>query len=118
MAWGCSSVGERSGLPEEPGVPPDLIEALRSINIYNMFYVYVLQSEKNGRYYIGHTNSLERRLKQHNAGLVPSTRYLRPLTLVYAEQYEEGTQARQRERWLKAQKSRRMLEGLIKQVGL
>jgi len=35
-------------------------------NIANMFYTYVLQSQKNSRYYIGSTNNLERRFKEHN----------------------------------------------------
>ncbi|MDP2918981.1 MAG: GIY-YIG nuclease family protein, partial [Dehalococcoidia bacterium] len=33
-----------------------------------MFYVYILQSEKSGRYYIGSTGDIPTRLAQHNAG--------------------------------------------------
>ena len=76
-------------------------------------YVYILQSEKNGRYYVGYTNNLERRFSQHDAGKVQSTKYLRPLTLVYNETYEDGTTARRRERWIKTQKSRILIEQLI-----
>ncbi|MBI2096105.1 MAG: GIY-YIG nuclease family protein, partial [Candidatus Taylorbacteria bacterium] len=32
-----------------------------------MFYVYVLRSLKNGRFYIGCTNNLERRIFEHNS---------------------------------------------------
>ena len=34
-----------------------------------MFFVYILQSEKTGKYYIGHTNDPERRLKEHNESM-------------------------------------------------
>ncbi|NVM57651.1 MAG: GIY-YIG nuclease family protein [Desulfobacterales bacterium] len=30
------------------------------------FWVYILQSQKTGRFYCGHTNNLDRRLSQHN----------------------------------------------------
>ena len=80
-----------------------------------MHYVYILQSERNGRYYIGQTNSLDRRVQQHNEGRVNATKYMRPWVLVYREEYAEGTEARQREWWLKAQKSRLLLEHLIRQ---
>ena len=83
-----------------------------------MFYVYVLESGRNGRYYIGHTNSLDRRLQRHNEGRVRSTRNLRPLRLVYREAYEDGKTARQREYWLKAQKSRRLVQELIRSAGV
>jgi putative endonuclease len=78
-----------------------------------MYCVYILQSEKNGRFYIGHTNNLERRLQQHNAGQVKATAYMRPWRAVYTEPFDDGRLARKREWWLKAQKSRRFLEELV-----
>jgi putative endonuclease len=42
--------------------------------IYNMFYTYIIQSEKSGRYYIGHTENIEARLERHNAGKVTATK--------------------------------------------
>ena len=35
-----------------------------------MYYVYLIESLKDGRYYIGQTNNLEERLKYHNRGNV------------------------------------------------
>ncbi|WP_367119222.1 GIY-YIG nuclease family protein, partial [uncultured Mucilaginibacter sp.] len=35
-----------------------------------MFYTYILQSTKSGRYYIGHTSNIEERLERHNTGKV------------------------------------------------
>ena len=79
-----------------------------------MTYVYILQSARNGRYYIGCTDHLDQRMSQHRQGLVSATRNLRPLTLVYAETYGSRNEALMRERWLKAQKSRKLIEDLIR----
>ena len=46
-----------------------------------MWYVYILRSEIDGKIYIGSTNDLKRRVKQHNSGLVNSTKYRIPLNL-------------------------------------
>lgn len=78
-----------------------------------MWHVYVLQSGKNGRYYIGCTNDMARRLDRHNAGLVKATKYTRPWSVVYTEDYADGEAARKRERWLKVQESRAAIDVLI-----
>ena len=33
-----------------------------------MYFVYILQSNKNNKYYVGSTNDVERRLTEHNKG--------------------------------------------------
>jgi predicted GIY-YIG superfamily endonuclease len=73
----------------------------------------VLRSEASGRFYIGSSQDIGRRLEYHNTGKVKATRYLRPLALAYQEAYVTGKEARQREYYLKRQKSRRVLEALI-----
>jgi putative endonuclease len=50
-----------------------------------MHYVYVLQSERDGKLYIGHTDDLKRRFREHNNGLVPSTKKRTPFRIVYYE---------------------------------
>ncbi|MCH7745574.1 MAG: GIY-YIG nuclease family protein [Chloroflexi bacterium] len=67
-----------------------------------MFFVYVLQSQKNNRYYIGSTKDIDQRVSQHNAGISKSTRNYRPWRLVYSEPLNTLAQARQRESQLKA----------------
>jgi putative endonuclease len=79
-------------------------------------YVYVLRSERNGRYYIGYSADLATRLATHNAGHVKATRNLRPWVLVYSEAHADETSARKREWSLKASKSRRLIERLIASV--
>jgi len=49
------------------------------------YYVYVLRSEKSGQFYIGATSDLRKRINEHNSGLVTSTKYKRPLQLIYFE---------------------------------
>ncbi len=78
-----------------------------------MYYTYIIQSEKNGRYYIGHTADIEQRIIRHNAGATPSTKAARPWKLVYAEEYSTKSEAYNRERDIKKKKSRVYIEQLI-----
>jgi len=79
-----------------------------------MFFVYVLKSNRNGKYYIGSTHHLENRLKEHNSGKMRSTKGLIPLEIVYIESYSTNTEARKRESYIKRRKSRRYIESLTK----
>ncbi|MCF8412089.1 MAG: GIY-YIG nuclease family protein [Melioribacteraceae bacterium] len=67
-----------------------------------MFYVYVLCSKKDHKRYIGLTNNLEKRLAQHNAGLVKPTKFRRPLELIYLEEFESRSSAAMREKFFKS----------------
>lgn len=66
-----------------------------------MFYTYVLQSEKDKTFYIGCTEDLPKRLKEHNQGKTRSLKQKLPLKLVYYEAYTSKTLARKREIELK-----------------
>lgn len=68
-----------------------------------MFYVYVLQSLKDGKLYWGYTNNLRKRVKQHNAKLSAATKPRTPFKLVYYEAYASMKDARKREQNLKLQ---------------
>jgi putative endonuclease len=59
-----------------------------------MFYVYILKSLKDGRFYFGQTNNVDKRLKQHNQGKVKSTRYRRPFKLVGNKKFKTRNEAR------------------------
>ena len=76
-------------------------------------YLYVLQSDRNGRYYVGSTNDLDRRFGEHNRGEEKATKYLVPLQLVYKECFESLLEARRREREIKKWKSKKMIKQLI-----
>lgn len=77
-----------------------------------MAYMYILKSLKNGRYYIGSTNNLERRLKEHNAGKMGYTKRYRPWKIYYTEEYKNAAEAKKRERQVKSWKKRVMIEKL------
>jgi putative endonuclease len=78
-----------------------------------MYYVYVLESEKDGKRYIGQTNNLQERVKRHQSGRVPATKSRLPLKLIYSEEHATRSEAMKREGWLKQQKSRASIDELI-----
>lgn len=67
----------------------------------NLYYVYVLKSMQDNNLYIGLTNNLNRRIHEHNTGLVSSTKLRRPFKSVYVEGYKSEKDARHREKNLK-----------------
>ena len=78
--------------------------------------LYILQSERSGKFYIGSTADLTRRLSEHQRGHSPFTRMRGPWTLVYQEEFETITEARRREYQLKSWKSHRSIEELIRTI--
>ena len=74
-----------------------------------VYEVYVLKSD-SGKTYIGHTDSLERRLKQHNQSSSKATKSEEGWTLVYSESLPSRSSAIQRERFLKSGDGRKVLK--------
>lgn len=66
-----------------------------------MYYVYILKSSKDLKYYIGQTENLETRLSLHNKGLVRSTQNRKPFILIKSEIFKTRGEARKRENYLK-----------------
>ena len=66
-----------------------------------MFYVYVLQSNKDGKFYVGFTRDLKIRFEQHEKGFVDSTKNRRPLKLIYYEACLNQSDATKRAKYLK-----------------
>ncbi|MDP3958157.1 MAG: GIY-YIG nuclease family protein [bacterium] len=78
-----------------------------------MAYLYILQN-KAGRFYIGSTSDLEKRLKHHLGGHTPSTKRLGPMKLVFNQEFALLAEARQMEKWLKKMKRRDYIERIVK----
>jgi len=78
------------------------------------FYTYILMNQKDREFYTGVTDNLNRRLEQHNAGLVLSTKYRLPLKLIYFEACLNKDDAYRRERYLKTGMGKRFLKNRLK----
>jgi putative endonuclease len=76
-------------------------------------YVYILQSLKDGRYYIGETSDVSARLSFHNAGLQRSTRNRRPFKLILVEEYNTREEALVREKQIKSWKGGEAFKKLV-----
>jgi putative endonuclease len=96
------------GIEEVVGSNP-----IGSTKFIPVFYLYILQSEATGRFYIGQTQDVPERLAYHNANYSKSLKNRGPWRLVYAEQYKSRREAVLRERQLKSWKDRRMIEKLL-----
>lgn len=77
-------------------------------------YVYVLQSTKTGKHYVGFTHNLRRRLAEHNAGKSQSTRSGEHWEVIFYEAYRVESDARRRENYLKTSGGKRALRTMIK----
>ena len=67
-----------------------------------MFFVYIIRSETDGRFYVGFSEDIERRLYEHNIGKTFSTKGYRPWKLFFTEAYATRAEARDREVYLKS----------------
>jgi len=79
-----------------------------------MYYVYVLLSEKDKRFYTGFTYDLEKRLKEHSEGMVFSTKSRLPVKLIYFEASLNKSDALHREKYLKSTYGKRYLRNRLK----
>jgi putative endonuclease len=78
------------------------------------YYVYVLLSLKDSRFYTGYTKDLKERLKKHNNGQVASTAFRRPFHLIYFEGCRNKDDALHREKYLKTTYGKRYLRNRLK----
>jgi len=78
-----------------------------------MFTLYVLYSESFDRFYVGYTSDLVRRLSEHNRKKGKFRDAGIPWKLVYSETFNTKKQAMDRERFIKAQKSKKFIISLI-----
>jgi putative endonuclease len=72
-------------------------------------FVYIIQSQSDGSFYIGCSSDL----RKHNAPHKGFTARRRPWKIVYTEELPDKASALKREAFLKAQKSRDFLLRLI-----
>jgi putative endonuclease len=79
-----------------------------------MYYTYVLQSQKDNKFYTGFTSDLKSRFKSHNNGEVSSTKHRKPFVLVYYEACLNKEDAIHREKYLKTHYGKMFLKNRLK----
>jgi putative endonuclease len=77
-----------------------------------MAFVYILKFV-TGKFYIGSTANLQRRLKHHDGGYTPSTKRLRDGVLVLSQEYPTLANARSVEYKLKKLKRRDYIAKIV-----
>jgi putative endonuclease len=78
-----------------------------------MYYVYILLNQAKTRTYTGVSDDVNKRLEEHNAGRVGSSRPYRPYKIVHTESFATLSQARQKEKFYKSTTGRRRLREML-----
>lgn len=78
--------------------------------------LYVLFSLKDNKTYTGSTDNLDRRLYEHNSGLVFSTKNRLPLKLIYYENFKNLSEARKKEKYFKTCSGRKKLAIILDKI--
>jgi len=77
------------------------------------YFVYILQSLKDHKFYIGSSSDVYKRLQYHNDGKQRSTKYRTPFKLIYFEELNSKTEALKREKQIKSFKGGHAFKKLI-----
>lgn len=80
------------------------------------YYVYILLSLKDKKFYTGFTSDLKNRLTEHAKGNVRSTKDRRPLKLIHYEYFINESDAKAREVFLKSGFGRNQLKESLKRT--
>ena len=80
-----------------------------------MFYVYLIESLMNGRYYIGQTDDIDKRIKRHNQGRNISTKAYIPWKLKWWKEFETRSAAVKVETKIKRIKKRIEIEKYLRE---
>ena len=85
-----------------------------------MYYVYLMQSQKDYSIYIGYTKNLKKRFTEHNQGKTKSIKHKIPYKLIYYEAFLNKADAGKREYELKHNscKKENLLERLANSLAL
>jgi len=78
------------------------------------YYVYVLHNPEKNFIYIGYSENLRQRVKEHNSGKSKSTKHYIPLKLIFYEAYYKKSDAKRREKYLKTNRGRTTLMTMLK----
>jgi putative endonuclease len=79
-----------------------------------VYYVYILRSQQDGKFYVGYTENIMKRVELHNTGKIESTKWRRPFELVYYEASVNKEDALHREKYLKTSYGKRYIRNRLK----
>lgn len=79
----------------------------------NRFYVYILKSKIREITYVGFTNNIDRRVREHNLGKSKFTRIYKPWEIVYTEEFSSEEEAIRREKYFKSAAGRRFIKKIL-----
>ena len=88
----------------------------KTSDVLSEFFVYVLLSVKDNKFYVGFTRNIKNRISEHNSGNVESTRNRRPLELIHYEYFANEEDAKAREVFLKSGFGRKQLKLSLKRT--
>jgi len=77
------------------------------------YYIYVLKSLKDGNKYVGYTNDIKNRVKEHEEGKVKSTKNRLPVKLIYFEGCLNQKDAIKREKYLKTSWGKKFIKSRL-----
>ena len=78
-----------------------------------MYYLYILKSIKYKKSYVGISDNVNRRLKEHNAGKMFFTKRYKPWEIIYTENFSTLVDAQKREKYMKSGTGRRFMKKLF-----
>ncbi|MBU4369333.1 GIY-YIG nuclease family protein [Patescibacteria group bacterium] len=79
-----------------------------------MWYTYIIQSEKDNKWYTGCSANLRKRFKEHNENKITSTKGRGPFKLIYYEACLNKNDAFAREKYLKSGMGKKYLKNRLK----
>jgi len=77
------------------------------------YYTYILKSLNHPKTYVGITNNVDSRLKEHNSGKTKSTKAFAPYFVLHSEVYDSRLEARKREKYLKSGAGREWIKRMF-----
>ncbi len=79
------------------------------------YYVYILYNKLKNFIYIGYSENLIQRIKEHNNGFSKSTKLYTPLELIHYEAYKSMKGAKRRGEYLKTNRGRTTSMTMLKE---
>ena len=74
------------------------------------YFVYILKSINSLKTYVGMTEDVESRLKEHNTKKTKSTKAFTPYIILHIEEFDSRLSARKREKYLKSGSGREWIK--------